>query len=53
MTVYSMTRKRISPEINAVSTLLFVSVLILLAIVNVREMQQEKAHKKAMARIQQ
>lgn len=53
MTVYSMTRKRISPEINAVSTLLFVSVLILLAIVNVREMRQERAHKKALARARQ
>lgn len=49
MTVYSMTRKRISPEINAVSTLLFVAVLILLAIVNMREMQQEKARKKALS----
>lgn len=53
MTIYSMTRKRISPEINAVSTLLFVTVLILLAIVNAREVRQERAHKKAMARIQQ
>ena len=53
MTVYSMTRKRISPEINAVSTLLFVSVLILLAIVNVREMRQERAHKQALARARQ
>ena len=53
MTIYSMTRKRISPEINAVSTLLFVTVLILLAIVNVREVRQERAHKKAVARIQQ
>ena len=42
-----------SPEINAVSTLLFVTVLILLAIVNAREVRQERAHKKAMARIQQ
>lgn len=53
MTIYSMTRKRISPEINAVSTLLFVSVLVLLAVVNVREMRQEKAHKKALARVRQ
>mgnify|MGYP000892622814 FL=1 len=53
MTIYSMTRKRISPEINAVSTLLFVTVLVLLAIVNMREMQQEKAHKKALVRARQ
>ena len=34
MTIYGMTKKRVSPEINAVSTLLFVTVIILLAIIN-------------------
>ena len=53
MTIYAMTRKRISPEINAVSTLLFVTVLLLLAIVNIRELQQENARKKALKRAQQ
>lgn len=43
MLIYSMTRKRISPKINALSTLLFVSVLTLLVIINLRERQQEKA----------
>ena len=43
MTIYGMTKKRISPKINAVSTLLFVTVLILLVIVNVREAHQAKA----------
>ena len=42
MEVYAMTKKRISPKINAISTLLFITVLALLAIVNVREAQQEK-----------
>ena len=37
MTIYGMTKKRVSPEMNAVSTLLFVTVIILLAIVNLRE----------------
>ena len=37
MTIYSMTRKRVSPEINAISTLLFVFVLAMLTIVNIRE----------------
>lgn len=46
MTIYSMTRRRISPEINALSTLLFAVVLILLLIVNVRETRQEKAMRK-------
>lgn len=43
MAIYGMTKKRVSPEINAVSTLLFVTVLILLVIVNVREARAEKA----------
>ena len=37
MAIYSMTKKRVSPEINAISTLLFVTVLVLLAVVNLRE----------------
>lgn len=43
MTIYSMTRKRVSPEINALSTILFLTVLILLIIVNVRQVRQERA----------
>ena len=43
MRIYAMTKKRISPEVNAVSTLLFVAVLTLLIIINVREARQEKA----------
>ena len=42
MTIYGMTKKRVSPEINAISTLLFVTVLVLLAIINVREARQER-----------
>lgn len=41
MEVYSMARRRISPEINAISTLLFVSVLALLVIVNLRQARQD------------
>lgn len=40
MTIYSMTRKRVSPKINALSTIMFVSVLILLIIVNVRQARE-------------
>ena len=43
MTIYGMAKRRISPKMNAVSTLLFVSVLLLLIIVNVRQARQEKA----------
>ena len=35
--IYSMTRRRISPKINALSTLLFLAVLILLVIINFRQ----------------
>ena len=42
MRIYSMTKKRITPEINAVSTLLFLSVLVLLVLNNVREVRQER-----------
>ena len=45
MVVYGMTKKRISPKINAISTLLFITVLILLVIVNIREARQERALK--------
>ena len=39
--IYSMTKKRISPKINALSTILFVVVLLLLVIINVRQMREE------------
>lgn len=42
MTIYAMTRKRISPEINAISTLLFVVVLLLLLVINIRKARQDK-----------
>lgn len=43
MTIYGMTKKRVTPEINAISTLLFVTVLLLLAVINIREARQERA----------
>ncbi len=46
MRIYAMTKKRISPEINAISTILFVTILLLLVIINVRQAQQEKAEAK-------
>lgn len=45
--IYSMTRKRISPEINALSTVLFLCILVLLVIINVRQAQDERRQKKA------
>ena len=49
MLIYSMTRKRISPKINALSTILFLAVLVLLVVVNVRQFRQEKAQAKKEA----
>ena len=46
MQIYAMTRKRISPEVNALSTILFITVLALLLIVNFREMHQTKQAEK-------
>lgn len=42
MTIYSMTRKRINPEINALSTLMFLSVLILLIVINILQVRDKK-----------
>lgn len=38
--IYSMTRKRVSPEINALSALLFAIILALLVVINVRTARQ-------------
>lgn len=46
MVIYGMTKRRITPEINAISTLLFVIVLLLLIIINVHQVAQEKKLKK-------
>ena len=43
MVVYSMVRRRVSPEINALSTLMFLAVLALLIIINLRQNRQEAA----------
>ena len=51
--IYSMTRKQVNPKINALSALLFVTVLTLLLIVNIRQMKdkdrEEKRRKKQRA----
>ena len=46
VTIYAMTKKRVSPKINALSTLLFGAVLLLLIIVNLRQMRDMKKQKK-------
>ena len=42
VTIYSMTRRKISPEINALSTIIFVVVVIILIVKNIIESKQAK-----------
>ncbi len=49
MTIYGMTKKRVSPEINAISTILFVTVILLLAVINIREARLEKMAQRRQA----
>lgn len=47
VTIYSMTKRPYSPKINALSTILFVSVMVLLIVVNLRQSHdkdKEKSH---------
>ena len=44
--IYSMTRKRISPEINALSTVLFAVIMVLLIIINVRNLKDKGSRRK-------
>ena len=46
VTIYSMVRRRVTPEVNAVSTLLFGSVLLLLITVNLIQIHNENKLKK-------
>ena len=50
MTIYGMTKKRVTPSINAVSTLLFVTVVVLLVIINIREERHARTLEKRMAK---
>ena len=49
MAIYGMTKKRVTPVVNAVSTLLFLSVLVLLVISNVKEARQESRSRRGAA----
>ena len=42
VTIYSMTRRKVSPEINALSTIIFGVVVIILIVKNVIELRQMK-----------
>lgn len=43
--IYSMTHRRISPKINALSALLFLAVLIIMILINIRDKHEEKVKK--------
>ena len=45
--IYSMTRHRMTPKINAISTILFLIVLVLLIVINVRQSRDEKRREAA------
>lgn len=47
VTIFSMTKKPYSPKINALSTLLFAAILVLLVTVNIRQMRADSKKKGA------
>ena len=49
MVIYSMAKKRVSPEINALSTLMFLVVVALMVLVNLRQARQERLEKRRRA----
>lgn len=49
MVIYSMAKKRVSPEINALSTLMFLVVVALMVLVNLRQARQERMEKRRRA----
>jgi spermidine/putrescine transport system permease protein len=46
ITIFSMTRRKVSPEINALSTIIFVIVLAVLIIVNLNDASKEKKQRR-------
>lgn len=49
MVIYSMARKRVSPEINALSAIMFLTVLTLMVIFNLRQAAQARQSKRQQA----
>lgn len=49
MVIYSMARKRVSPEINALSAIMFTVVVALMVAVNLRQARQERQAKRRQA----
>ena len=51
ITIYSMTRRKVSPEINAISAIIFVVVLVVLLLVNFHGAHKEKQSRREGVRI--
>lgn len=49
MVIYSMARKRVSPEINALSAIMFTVVVALMVVMNLRQSSQERQAKRRQA----
>lgn len=47
LVIYSMTKKRVTPDINALSTIIFFSILILLILTNIVQSKSDKKIKKS------
>jgi spermidine/putrescine transport system permease protein len=48
--IYSMTKKRVTPDMYALSTIIFVVILILLVVVNMNGLKGEQSDKKGAAK---
>lgn len=49
ITIYSMMRRKVSPEVNALSTIIFLVVLVVLILVNLNDMRTQRLmHKEAV-----
>ncbi len=49
MVIYSMAKKRVSPEINALSTIMFLVVVALMVLINLRRARQDRIEKRRSA----
>ena len=47
MVIYSMTKRRISPKVNALSAVMFLIVLVLLVAINARQIAEQRRNRKA------
>lgn len=47
LVIYSMTKKRVTPDVNALSTIIFFSILILLILTNIVQSKSDKKMKKS------